>query len=247
MASISTMKTSFVASVLLVVGLTGCVGVGDWRTVRGSGNVISETRQVSQFDQVTVSGSGELFLEQGDEESLAIEADDNLLPLIESDVHGGRLSLGPRHVNLRPTERIQYRLKVRNLRSLHLSGSIRGEAGTVKTDRLDLSISGSGAMQLAQLETGTFSTRISGSGSTSAAGHAQRQEIHISGSGAHHAPDLKCQEAHANISGSGDASLWVDDMLSARISGSGRIAYRGNAQVDSRVSGSGRIRHLPER
>jgi hypothetical protein len=237
-----------VLAVLCAAGLTGCIdsaswgahGFG-WRSIEGSGNVIAEARDVSGFDRVSVMGSGELTLAQGDEEGLTIEADDNLLPVIVSEVRGGHLIIGPENVSVRPSTPIRYQLKFRDLTELHLSGSVRAEADAIKTDRLALHISGSGRVQVPKLEASMLSTHISGSGSATAAGQVARQEIRISGSGNHHAPELRSDRADVHISGSGNASLWVDEILAAHISGSGRVEYRGAPQVESHLSGSGRV------
>lgn len=236
------------ALAVLSAGLTGCIdsanwmahGLG-WRSVKGSGNVTTEARSVSGFDRVSVMGSGELTLVQGDDEGLTIEADDNLLPVIVSEVRGGHLKIGPENVNVRPSSPIRYQLRFKDLTELHLSGSVRAEADAIKTDRLALHISGSGRVQVPKLEAGTLSTHISGSGSATAAGQVGRQEIRISGSGNHHAPELQSHRADVHISGSGDASLWVDEILAAHISGSGRVEYRGSPRIESHISGSGRI------
>jgi len=239
------MKACYVVAMLVLAGATtGCVNMGGWQTVRGSGNIATETRNVSAFDRVSVAGAGELTLVQGEEESLTIEADDNLLPLIESEVVNGRLSIGPRRVNLRPTTTVRYNLRLRDIRRLDLSGSVHATADSVKGDHFVVIISGSGRMDLASLDAGTLTSSISGSGSTQVAGQVKQQKIHVTGSGSHGAKDLKCAEAEADISGSGHVSLWVVDSLTADISGSGRVEYRGNPRVTSHVSGSGRVRRL---
>ena len=95
----------------IALALAGC-GI---ETVRGSGKVISETRSVSGFDSVAMSGSGKLVIEQGETESLTITADDNLLPRLPAEVRGGELHLGRTGlVNLAPTQEIVY--TVRNVR-----------------------------------------------------------------------------------------------------------------------------------
>jgi hypothetical protein len=241
------MRIVFVVPLLaLAASLTGCINMPGWHTVEGSGNLITQTREVNGFDQVAVSGSGQLILSQGQEESLSIEADDNLLPLIESEVVHGHLSIGPRNVNLRPTQTIVYRLKVKRLSALSLSGSVRAEAVSLRSDRLSLHLSGSGKVHIDQLDAETLQTHISGSGSTSASGRVNGQEVSISGSGNHHAANLKSSRATARISGSGHAWLWVTDSLNTHISGSGRVEYRGTPRVDSHVSGSGRVVHRAE-
>ena len=237
------MRTYLVAALLvLTVGLDGCVNYSGWRAVNGSGNVVTEDRQVSGFDQVSVSGAGELTLTQGDEESLKIETDDNLLPLIESKVHNGVLSIGPREGNLRPTEGIHYQLHLKKLSDLQLSGAVRAEADSIKMDRLGLGISGAAKVSVAHLDTQALSTQISGAGSASATGRAERQVIRITGAGNHHALDLKCAQAEAHVSGAGHAFLWVTESLTAHVSGSGGVEYRGDPRVESHVSGAGRVK-----
>ena len=235
------------APVFALLALTACSFIPAGKTVTGDGRVLSETREVGQFNQVSVSGSGDLSVSQGSEESLVIETDENLLPLIKSEVSGGRLYIGPRDVNLRPSKSIRYTLKLKNLNALDLSGSVNANAAALKTDNLALRVSGSGRIQVARLEAKQFSAHISGSGDTAAAGEVERQDIHISGSGSHHAPELKCSQAEAQISGSGRATLLVRDALSAHISGSGEVEYYGSPQVTRHVSGSGQVRHLGDK
>jgi hypothetical protein len=219
----------------------------NWPTVPGSGNVIVEKRAVTGFNHVSVGGAGELVVVQGNEESLTIEADDNLLPLIRSEVQNGRLSIGPEHVNLRPSRTIRYRLQCQNLNELQLSGSVRARADNIKTERLSVGISGSGKITLARLEARAFAMHLSGSGSTLAAGQVETQKVDIRGSGNLHAIDLQCSHADVQISGSGHASLWVTDLLRAHLSGSGDVEYRGRPNLETHVSGSGHVRHQNER
>jgi hypothetical protein len=229
---------------LVTASLTGCISITDYRTVHGSGNVLTEARPVSGFDQISVSGAGELTLTQGDEETLTIEAEDNLLPFIRSEVSLGHLFIGPHNVNFHATKPIHYRIGLKNLNALHLSGAVRAEADAIRTEHLALRISGAGGVNVAHLETGTLSAHISGAGHISAAGQANSQAIHISGAGKHHAPDLRCSRAEAHISGAGHALLWVVDSLSAHISGSGGVEYRGHPSIDSHISGAGHVRYI---
>jgi hypothetical protein len=236
------MKSKWIVGLsLLTLGLTGCSNLGGWRTVQGSGTILSEPRTVAQFDKVSVSGSGELLISQGLEEALTIEADDNLLPLIKSEVTNGHLRIGPDNVNLRPTKTIRYQLKLKNLGAVGLSGSLKAEAGPLKTENLALHVSGSGKIRIVSLEADGLSTQISGSGSVQVAGRAGSQKISISGSGDLQAADLACNEATVGISGSGHAALQVKETLTAHISGSGDVEYSGNPKVSSHTSGSGRV------
>lgn len=234
-------------AVLGLLALTGCTFAPGWKTVAGDGKIVSQARDVSQFNEVSVSGSGELSVTQGTEESLTIETDENLLPLITSEVSHGHLSIGPKDVNLRPSKSIRYSLKLKNLDALKLSGSVNAQVAAIKTEALVLGISGSGRIQMAQLQAKQLTAHISGSGDTAAAGEVERQDIHISGSGSHQAPELKCSQAEVQISGSGNTTLLVKDTLNAHISGSGSVEYYGSPQVTRHVSGSGRVSHLGDK
>jgi len=240
------MKKSLILLVALCALLAGCSNF-NWsgtRTVRGSGNVVSETRTVRQFDRVAVAGSGQLSIVQDDQESLTIAADDNLLPLIKSDVAGGLLKIGPDHVNLSPTKTIRYSLHLKTLKELHLSGSLAAEAQSIKTDHLRIAISGSGRIRVPQLEAGDIDVQVSGSGDIELAGKVTRQNIQISGSGNYRAGDCDSQDSVIQISGSGDATIWARGTLDAQLSGSGTIKYYGSPHSTSHLSGSGSIQSL---
>ena len=115
------------AALLAAALLAGCTVNTAHTTVTGSGSVAKATRSVSGFNAVTLNGVGSLTITQGGTESLTIEAEDNLLPLLQSNVAGQRLTLGPPdRTTLVPTRPIAYTLAVKALQSLDLNG-----AGTI--------------------------------------------------------------------------------------------------------------------
>ena len=160
--------------------------------IRGSGKVIQEKRDVHGFSEVKFGGSGELSLRQGNEESLSIEADDNILPYILTDVEGGKLLIGFRRgVSISTSAPIRYTLMVKILmRSICpvlerraparcvARTSVSGCRGPVRSGWMRLTLS-------------TLEADISGSGNMEIPGKVGRQRIHISGSGRYHAPDLE--------------------------------------------------------
>src|ERR1017187_5788746 len=216
-------KSSLIPLSALCALLSGCFNfnLSTSHRVKGSGNIVTTTRAVSQFDRVSVSGSGHLSIVQGDQESLTIEADDNLLPLIKSEVASRGLKIGPENVNLSPTRTIHYVLQLKSLEALHLSGSLEAEAQSIKTDQLLITISGSGKIQVASLDTSELNVHVSGSGDIQLAGKVNRQTIQISGSGNYRAGNCESQTTAGHISGAGDAMVWARLELQAHVSGSG--------------------------
>lgn len=210
--------------------------------------IAKETRSVQDFDEVVVEGHGELVLAQGDQETLEIEADADLLPKIKSEVKDGRLILGLQHWwdhLLPPWGPITYRLTMKTVRGIAAAGSGTVTAGEIRTDRCRLALSGSGKAALAGLTAETAELHISGSGRIEVAGgEVGRQAITISGSGHLDASDLACAAADVHISGSGNVALQARETLAVHISGSGDVRYRGQPTVTQHVSGSGRIKQI---
>jgi hypothetical protein len=230
-------------SVLVFLLSTGCVSPPP---IYGNGEIVAEDREVSGFDAVSVGGSGHLTITQGDQESLIIEADENLLPYLESVVRGSELKIRQTRNNLRFSEKPVYTVQLKNLNKLRLSGSLKAEMEQLETEDLDAAISGSGRIELGRLDAQDVDAGVSGSGEiVIGEGEAESFDARISGSGDLRAADFQVQRMSLSISGSGSGRVWVTESLDARISGSGRIDYAGSPQISSSVSGSGKIRQVP--
>ncbi|MHB8840217.1 MAG: head GIN domain-containing protein [Candidatus Aquicultor sp.] len=234
-----------VLSLLLVaisLALTSC-----GRVVVGSGNVKTETRDVRNFNKISLAGMGNLIIKQGDEESLKIEAEDNILPIITTGVNNGQLDIGFRSsgfpVDLMPSKPINFFLTVRDLNGIDLSGAANIKEATIKTDTMDLSTSGSSDVAM-NIEANELTSRSSGSTKFNMSGTVDRQEVDISGSGIYSAADLASKECRVSINGSGSCTVKVSTRLNVSISGSGDVSYIGNPSVSQSISGSGTVRKL---
>ncbi len=191
-------------------------------TVQDSSNATSESRNVSGFDEVELKGVGNLSIQQTGSESLTVEAEEDVLPKIRSEVENHRLVIGPEpNEIINATSPINYELTVRDLKALKVSGSGDVEAEGVSTDELAVTISGTADVEIS--------------------GRTDSQEVDISGSGDYQAEDLESKEAKIDVGGSGSAIVSVSDELQAEVSGSGSVIYVGNPRVDQEVSGAGRV------
>jgi hypothetical protein len=189
---------------------------------RGSGQLATESRPVSGFTRVELSGTGELTIEKTGTESLSISAEDNLLPRLTSEVSGDTLTLGTEpNTSIEPTEPITYSLTVKDLTGLVVSGS--------------------GSVRVSNLTTTSLSTKISGSGTITSNGAVNDQDLEISGSGRYIADGMTSKTVKARISGSGTASVAAMDVLDVKISGSGTLTYSGDPQITQEISGSGKL------
>ncbi len=109
--------------------LTGLLSRFGIERVRGSGNVVEQDHDVSDFTGVDLATMGLLTIEMGDDEALRIEAEDNFLPYFEIEVREGTLVIGQRDgVVFQPTEPIRFHLTVKELDALGISGAGNIEA-----------------------------------------------------------------------------------------------------------------------
>jgi hypothetical protein len=219
------------------------VGPGE----RGSGNVVAQTRDVSDFRAIEVSYPAEVLVKQGAQESLKIEAEDNLLPNLKTEVRNGTLRIfyrreGGKHVNATKTPRIT--VTVKDLKDVEFNSAGELVVQKLKSDRLDISLSGAGNLELEEIQTPALSVSLSGAGSATASGLADELQLDISGFGDFKGSDLHSKEARVEISGAGSATVWVEDQLSAQISGAGSVGYYGSPTVDRQISGVGNVNAL---
>lgn len=203
----------------------------------------SETRDVQDFNEIELKGFGNLYLTQGDTESLRLEGDEDTLEHVTTEVRDGRLvidykrkliiSLGNRKLDIYVT--------FKDLRRARLSGSgvIRSES--IQSFDMALELSGSGKLQVDKLTALRLDLHISGAGDATLGGVVESQHVRISGSGKCDAARLSCDAAEVDISGSGSIYLRAEKTLRVRVSGSGKIEYVGNPTIEQRISGSGKI------
>lgn len=243
-------RTSSTIKVVVLVALIGILAVAavscKWTigVVRGSGDIESEEREVSGFNEIQFTGIGNLIIEQGDEEALVVEADDNIIGLIETEVRGDELHIGfKRGVNIVPTSKVKFYLTVKELDRIDLSGVGDIDCDEFETDDLEFHISGSGDIDF-EIIAENIETSVSGLGDIDLSGAVDFQRIQISGSGKYEAKKLESKDCEVEISGLGSATVNVSDDLDIEINGAGNVYYKGDPHVSQHISGLGRIKSL---
>lgn len=218
-------------------------------TERGSGVMKSETREAQNFHAIEVSYPAEVFISQGTTESLKIEADDNLLPGLQTRVRNGTLEIFYKVEDgnaVRPSKPVRITIVVTDLDEVDFESAGTIEITGIETDSLNVSVSGAGELKLSDIAVKDLSVNLSGAGSMSANGTADKLDVNISGFGDFNGQNLNSQDAQVNISGAGSANVRAEDQLDAQISGAGSITYYGSPEVTKQVSGVGGINHAGE-
>lgn len=233
------MKRGLVLS-LMVLAISLTAGVSNAQ----SGN--RETRDLKGFTRVNFGVSGDLYINFGNEFRVELEGSKSLLDDIVTEVSSGKLIIKKENWRINMNEKVTVYITMPELTGLGVSGSGKAEVkDPIKTEDLDLSVSGSGRLVTTGINVSNLDCSISGSGNIEIEGNgtATDCEISISGSGNYSGEALKISSAEISISGSGNCSCSVTESIEAHISGSGNVTYAGNAKkVDARVSGSGKVR-----
>jgi hypothetical protein len=213
----------------------------------GSGHVITQARNLSDVHAVKVDYPAQVIVRQGDKQSIEVQAEDNLLPGLKTQVRDDVLEIfyqSNEGVHIRPTKPVKITIVVRDLNNMQLTRAGEVILEGLETEKLNLSLSGAGNMKLNEISLQNLSVNLSGAGSLTASGTVENLGLDISGFGSFNGEQLHGQAANVDLSGAGTATVWVDEQLEAEISGAGTVNYYGSANVRQRIYGLGSVTHL---
>lgn len=232
-----------ISLVVLMAGLVAVMPNTSFakKYVRGNGNVKKETRKVSSFDALNISSAFEVYLTQGNSESLVIEADDNLLDIIKTEVRGGVLKIYV-DANIRHSKTMKAYISFKMLNMIELSGAceLYGE-NKFKLDNLELELSGASDIKM-DFTANKVYLDLSGASDIEFKGSAQRMDIDASGATDLHALDFEVKECAVDASGACNIRVFVTDELSVDASGASTVRYKGNPGIEIDISGASSIR-----
>lgn len=216
-----------------------------WKSIKGDGNVKKETRQLENFTSLSSHGSIDVKIDYGNSNSIQIEADENLLPYIETTVENGKLNIQTKNnANLKSRSKMTVYVSMVKIDGLQLSGSgnIEGEGDFTGDNTTEISLSGSGNIHLSSGSFKNLDFHISGSGNINVkSGRAEEITASVSGSGNIDCSNLSANDVDVKISGSGNARVNANKRLTANIMGSGNVFYKGSADnISTKVAGSGK-------
>ena len=211
--------------------------------VVGSGTARTETRAASGFRGIAVAIPASVEIRQGASEGVTITAEENVLPLVETKVVDGVLSIQWRDRNAEVrAHKLEVVVDAKAVDKLTVGGSGSLHARSLAAPALSATIGGSGSITIDKLETDALRATIAGSGQLTAAGRAHRLDATLAGSGGLAAANLQARDAQLALQGSADATVRVRDSVAVTIAGSASVTYYGKPKVAQTVMGSGSVR-----
>lgn len=233
----SILKTALLLALPAALVFTAC----DPTALQGNGDLITETRSVSGFDGLNISVPGEVHITSGSTFKVEVTAEENLMPYLETDVRSGKLHIYFSR-NVRDVDGLRVDITMPELTFVQLTGSANLHSHQAFTgNALELEVTGSGEVNLEQLDFESIQTTLSGSGTITISGIANKLDADLSGSGEINAFQCPVKNAEVHVSGSGMARVNATQKLVAYISGSGHVQYKGDPAVEKHISGSGSI------
>lgn len=216
-----------------------------WKKIEGNGNLKKETRDVGSFIAIASSGSWDVQIAYGTSNTIQIEADDNLLPYIKTDVEKGILKIDTKkYINLQSHKKITIYVFLTKLTGISLAGSgdIFGKGDFTNNGKTSFSLVGSGNIQIDFKTIETVGISIAGSGNVKLSGIAENVTASIAGSGNANCENLVADNLSASIAGSGHVKCTANKSVKASIMGSGNVYYKGSAtDIKKTIVGSGKM------
>jgi hypothetical protein len=230
--------------------LTLLIGCSFWLSCATdvlTGQTVKESRNLSAFNSLKLAMSADVYLSQGDHQSVQVEADKGSLEYIETEINGNTLVVRNQDGHWRNLGNIKIYITMPDITEIVLSGSGSVESQTpIKAATLKIGLSGSGNVKISSLVAPVLSANITGSGDIYLSGNNDQAELDatITGSGSIKADDMQVANATIHITGSGSARVNVLKALETDITGSGSVLYRGNPIINAHSTGSGKTTSL---
>jgi len=221
------MRTKLTLAALIAISLSGCVIVlnDNVDNVKGNGTPTTETRSIASATGLRIENRQradmEVEVNVGGAPQLVIEGDDNLVPLVHTEVRGDTLRIWAEQ-RMSSSKPIRVRYTAPRLENLETTGSVRTNVQGLMGGPLQVSHTGSGYLELR--------------------GQVERLQVRHTGSGQIYADGLDSKVATVEMSGSGRVNIGSvrGDALRVSASGSGSFQARGIVHsLDVQMQGSG--------
>jgi len=215
--------------------------------LKSTGSIVSEEREVSDFNRIDVYNNPEVILTQDVVNSITVEAGGHIISGITTEISNGTLTI--RNENkcnwVRSySKTIAVYVHVKKLDIIHHHGSSSiSSANTLENTKFDFNIWNSGDIEVAVNTDSMFSKLGVAVGSMTVKGHAGYSYVYNIGSGFAYEHDLQADHSFIDYHGTGDCYVSVSHDLAVKLYDAGNVYYSGNPQVSSSIYGSGQLIH----
>jgi len=196
---------------------------------KGNKNVITEKREVMSFKGINAGGAIDVSIKTGEEQSVIIETDENLMKNIKTTVSDEILTI--KSTGIKNPTKLNAIVTVPELTFVEAGGAsnVKGD-GLIKTKDFKVVAHGASSVSL-EVDVDYLETIVSGASDLKLSGHATMHKTNVSGAGSLSAKKMVSEKCHYDISGAGDGDLYVTEEVKGETSGSGSVAVFGEPKI----------------
>ncbi len=206
---------------------------------RGSGNVVSQTKDVGNFKGINVSNSFKVELKNGPVTSVVVEADDNLVKYVEVKVVNNILRISLDNINVSDAH-LKVFITAPAIEEIKTSASaeivVKGSILSEKVIRLNAS---SSSEIKATLDAPLVEVDASSGSEITLSGRTRDLDVVASSGADINARELLTENSTATASSGADISVNASISVNANASSGGNITYRGAAASIKKENSSG--------
>ena len=188
--------------------------------VAGSGKRQTEKRDIPAFTSIATQGAFEIEVVAQKPVSLEIEGDDNILPLISTEVSNNVLH-------------------IKNVRGYSVSEPINLKISVPNLE--GLSVSGAGKISISGLKNDKFQIDSNGAPTISVTGETAQLNIDTNGAGKIDAHKLRASKGVVDSKGVSRIEVNAQDELDVTVSGPSHVVYSGDPKVTKTIHGPGSV------
>lgn len=215
------MKRSVLLVILIVLAIAlgaGCHVMHD--EIPGSGKIVKENRSVGTFASISTEGAFDVVIVCQKPPSVEIEGDDNILPLVTTEVSNNILH-------------------IKNLRSYSVREPITLRISAPTLD--GIYASGAGTIEVSGLQGDKFEIDANGAPTIKASGDTKNLKVDASGAGKIDAHRLHAARVEVDSKGVSNIEVYATEQLNVTISGPSHVIYHGSAVVKQTINGPGSV------
>lgn len=222
--------------------LTSCVLLASCDYTTGSGNIITQNRSVGNFSGISVSNSFDVEVKIGAVTEVRVEADDNIMKHIVTNVSGNDLRIKVEGMHNINNAHMKVYITTPELNSIKASASSSVKVLDVIKNNGKLHFTATSSADIeAEVDAPEVEAEANSSGSVTLRGKTKNYKAQVSSSGDIKSAGLLSENTEVEASSSGSADVHASVSLNAKASSSGSIDYRGAASVQQSVSSSGSV------
>jgi len=189
--------------------------------VKGSGNVTTERRDISDFNAVDVGGVFQVEIVAQNDFAVEVESDDNLVPLITTEVDGDTLKIGTEQ-RISPSGPIRIRISAPDIQNLEVSGAANVTLNGIDNEALSIDSSGASKIKVS--------------------GETTKLTVDVSGATKVDAEALRASDADIDSSGASHVNVNASGEITADASGASKVTYTGSpTSVQKKTSGGASV------